>query len=259
MGHVVITGGSSGMGAALAKELAKRGQRVGLIARRSEQLAILVNEIRDAGGKASFATADVTDRGVVATAVGHLVEKQGPVDIIVANAGIGPATHTTVFDVDQMCFTMRVNFDGVVNTFAAVLPDMLERNSGHLAAVSSIGSLWGLPVFGAYSASKAAVSTLLESMATDLAPTGLRVTTIRPGFVNTPLIRDNPPMPMTLDCKEAARIMANGLLAGRRYISFPLRSLWLSAARFLVPDRIFDPIANRMTERMFPTPDREKH
>ena len=141
----LITGASTGIGNALARELARRGWAVGIVARRGELLEALAQEIRAAGGKAAWATADVTDRGAIRTAALQVATELGPIDLLVANAGVGSPGNAKRLPVDVWIATLRLNVDGVIYSVGAVLPEMLERKSGHLAVVSSVAGFRGLP------------------------------------------------------------------------------------------------------------------
>lgn len=229
----LITGASTGLGEALARELARRGWKIGLVARRAELLEALAEELRASGAEAAAATADVTDRAAMEGAVRALEAALGPTDLLVANAGGSQPSPATKVPVDALVDVMRLNYFGVVNAVGAVLPGMLERRAGHIAAVSSVASFRGLPAHGAYCASKAAVSTLFESFRTDLRGTGIAVTTIHPGFVETPLTKKNRfPMPFLMKADRAARIMADGLEARRADVTFPWQMAFLF--RYLV-------------------------
>ena len=248
MPHTLITGGSSGLGEALAVELARRGHDIGLIARREGELARVAERVRQAGGTACFAPASVTDPEALTAAVRTIEAELGAVDTLVAGAGIGKPTPAKRFDAAKINRVMRINFEGVVNSFGAVLPAMLERDSGHVAAISSIAAYRGLAPSGAYSASKAAVSTLLESFEVELHGTGVTVTTIHPGFVRTPIVAKNEfTMPMLMEPDEAARRMADGLEARKREINFPRRMHALMRALQVLPDPVFTAIFRRVT------------
>ena len=141
----VITGASSGIGAALARELAGSGFKVGLIARRIDRLHELAKEL---GASALVAQADVVDRAQIVAAIRHLAGNLGPIDLLIANAGVGLHTRLDPFNVEQIEHVIRVNLLGVVYSLEAVLPDMLQRRTGHLAAISSLAA------FGACRASR---------------------------------------------------------------------------------------------------------
>ncbi len=218
----LVTGASTGIGAALARELARRGYAVGLVARRGELLETLAQELVTGGGRAAWASADVTDRESTEAAVTQIAGTLGPIDLLVANAGGSEPSPAQKVPVDAAIRVMQLNYFGVLHAVGAVLPTMLARGAGHLAVVSSVASFRGMPTHGAYCASKAAVSTLFESFRIDLAGSGIAVTTIHPGFVATPLTEKNRhPMPFLMSAERAARIIADGLARRRTDVTFP--------------------------------------
>lgn len=239
----LITGASVGIGAALARELARRGHAVGLVARRAELLEALCAEIVAAGGKAAWAAADVTDRAQVEEAAARITAALGPIDLLVANAGTGVAVKAASAPVDAWMQVFRLNLDGVVYSVGAVLPGMVARNGGHLAVVSSIAGYRGLPGNGAYSASKAAVTTFFEALRVDLKSHGIAVSTIHPGFIKTPLTDKNRfPMPFLMPAERAATLIADGLAARRSEINFPWQMVWLLKLARLLPNWVYDGI-----------------
>ncbi len=214
---------------------------MGLIARRRELLDALAAEISAAGGKAAVAAADTTDRAALTEAVATLEAALGPTELLIANAGIAFPTPVHKDPVDGVQLIMRVNFDGVLYAVGAVLPGMIERKRGHISVVSSVAGFRGLPNNGAYSASKAAVTTLFESWRVELKRRGVAVTAIHPGFVKTPLTDKNRhPMPFLISAEVAARIVADGLEKRRAEITFPWRmKLLMNIARF-IPNWLWD-------------------
>src|ERR1700749_1739605 len=155
---VLITGASSGIGRALALELGKRGARLGLTARRAEELSKVAEEVSRAGGQALVLPADVRSAEEINKVAERVREKWGRVDVLIANAGMSTTTAGAQLDAAEAGDVITINVIGVVNSVASVLPDMLKRGEGHLVAISSLASYRGLPKSGAYSASKAAVS-----------------------------------------------------------------------------------------------------
>jgi len=233
----VITGASSGIGWALARALAADGARVGLVARRREELERLAAEIARAGGTAAVAPADVAERQAVVAAVGDLAARLGPVDLLVANAGVGAPTRLEPFNVAEIEKMFRVNTLGVVYAIEAVLPEMLRRGRGHLAAVSSLGAYKGLPGESAYCASKAAVNTFLEGLRIQLRGRGIAVTTICPGFVRTPMTSVNAfHMPFLLEADEAARRIVRALGRRKKVFNFPWPMALLMRLTRWLPD-----------------------
>jgi short-subunit dehydrogenase len=218
----VITGASSGIGFELARCLAREGCKVGLIARRIDKLNALGTEITAAGGTAACVAADVGDRKQTVAAINEVAAKLGPVDLLIANAGVGMPTlldQSNIEDVEQM---FRVNLLGVVYALEAVLPEMVRRKSGHVAAVSSLASYKGLPGESAYCASKAAVNTYMEGLRIQLREHDVSVTTICPGFVQTPMTQANKfKMPFLLQADQAARKIVRALARRRKVYNFP--------------------------------------
>lgn len=210
--HAIITGASAGIGAALAHELSGRGYRVGLIARRAEQLEQVADSVRKAGGEAAWATADVTDKDGLAAAIRELEAAQGPCEVLVCNAGVIGLQFADTFSADEVVHIMNVNFNGCVYGVEAVLPGMLERGRGQLVAISSVAGFRGLPTWSAYSASKSAVSTFWESLRVELKPRGITCTTVQPGFIETDMVKGNKnPMPFLLTPEELSRRVAGAI------------------------------------------------
>ena len=248
----VIPGASSGIGWALAKALAAEGCKVGLVARRREQLAALAQEIEQAGGAAAYAPADVAEREPTLAAIRAVAEQLGPVDLLVANAGVGAPTRLEPLNVHDVEKMFRVNVLGVVYAIEAVLPAMLARGRGHLAAVSSMAAYKGLPGESGYTASKAAVNNYLEGLRVQLRGRGVAVTTVCPGFVATPMTADHRfHMPFLLTADEAARRIVKALRRRRKVYNFPWQtSLLMKLARWM-PDWL---LARMMKRKAGPTP-----
>lgn len=218
----VITGASSGIGWALAKALAAAGYQVGLVARRVDRLTALAEEIRQAGGMAAVAVADVGSRDQVLAAMTSLRAALGPIDLLVANAGMGMPTRIEPVNATEIEAIFRVNVLGVVYALEAVLPEMLQRRQGHIAGISSMAAYKGFPGKSAYCASKAALNNYLEGLRVQLREQGVLVTTICPGFVATPMTEKNPfPMPWLLSPEEAARRIVRALRRKRKVYNFP--------------------------------------
>lgn len=181
----IVTGASSGIGLATARELARRGMRVALVARRRERLAELAQEIQKAGGNASVHVCDVAERSAVEAAWREIEGAWGGVDLLVNNAGY---VHHTLFvnhDLDDVERMLRVNYLGTVYWIKLALPGMRKRGGGAIVNLSSLAGILPQPDEAAYSAAKAAVSALSEVLSYELEPYGIHVLAVHPGLVRT--------------------------------------------------------------------------
>jgi NADP-dependent 3-hydroxy acid dehydrogenase YdfG len=230
----VITGTSSGIGRETAKILAAEGCRVGLVARREAHLRELAAEI---GDSACVAAADVRDFASLGAAVATIRGTLGPIDLAIANAGVDRPTRldpVNVADVEEM---FHVNVLGMVNTFAAVLPEMLARRSGRVVAVSSLAGYRGLPGESAYCASKAAVISYMDGLRIQLRGTGVFATTVCPGFVQTAMTAHHAfQMPGVMSAEAAAGRIVRAVKSGRKVCDFPWQVSLITKLSRWVPD-----------------------
>jgi short-subunit dehydrogenase len=246
----IVTGASSGIGWALAHTLAAEGCKLGLLARRRDQLTELAAEIEKSGGTATYAVADVTQREQTVAAIREVASRLGPVELLIANAGVGAPTTVEPFNVGDVEKMFQVNVLGTVYAFEAVLPQMLERRRGHLAAVSSLAAYKGLPGESGYTSSKAAVNVFLDGLRVQLRGKGIAVTTICPGFVLTPMTEVNEfKMPWLLQADEAARRIVRALQRKRKVYNFPWQmALFMKFARW-APDWLVERMMQTYNEK----------
>ncbi|MDQ1592288.1 MAG: hypothetical protein QOG71_2915 [Pyrinomonadaceae bacterium] len=238
---VLITGASSGIGEALAVEFGRRGASVGLLARREEVLREVAGKVEAAGGRALAVAVDVRDAGEVKAAVGKVSARFGRVDVLVANAGKGEITLAREFDIEVVTEVLSVNLLGAMNSVAAVLPEMLARGAGQIVGISSLAAYRGFPGSGAYCASKAALSTFFESLRIELRPRHIYVTTIHPGFIDTPMTRGrNRKMPFLLDAERAAQLMLGAIESRRRTYAFPWQLATIARVGRWLPAALYD-------------------
>ncbi|QDL91664.1 SDR family NAD(P)-dependent oxidoreductase [Paroceanicella profunda] len=234
-GTVWITGASSGIGAALAGLMAGRSDRLAISARSGAALG----EIAAAAPGMLACPLDVTDRGAVAACVAAL-EADGPIDLAVLNAGTWALMESADLDASALRRGMEVNYLGVVNALEALLPHMLARGAGHIAITASVAGYRGLPKSVAYGPTKAALINLAETLRCELAPRGITVTVICPGFVDTPMTRDNPfPMPSIVSAQDAAREILRGLERKAWKIAFPRGFARVMALLRVMPDALY--------------------
>jgi short-subunit dehydrogenase len=215
-----ITGGSSGIGAALAHELCRRGARVAITARRAERLADVA---ASAPGEAHALPGDVREPAALEEVVAAVEANVGPIDLAVLNAGIWTQVDVGKWDSAIIREHIETNFMGMVHALDAVLPRMLARRSGTIVGVASVAGYRGYTRAEAYGPSKAAEINLLESLRVDLGPLGVDVQLVNPGFVRTPLTEANDfPMPFMIEAPDAARRIADAIEKGKAETVFPL-------------------------------------
>jgi short-subunit dehydrogenase len=240
-GTVLITGASSGIGEALAYRYAAGGARLALCARRAEELGRVAEKVRDLGGEAMCIPVDVTDPAAAADAVRKADRDLGSLDMVIANAGRGDTLLATRLTWEHVAAVVDVNLRGALATLVAAVPVMIAQQSGHLVGVSSLAGVRGLPTSAAYSASKAGLSTFLESLRIDLRPVGIRVTDVQPGFVATPINEGAPyPMPFRWPVEKAARHIVRRLERGPAVIAFPWPLMLATRIARLLPAWLYD-------------------
>ena len=236
---VLITGASSGIGRALALRLAECGAKVGLVARREELLMELAGQLQGLGAMAAVAVADVSKRGEMQRATQHIRERLGPIDVLIANAGVGMPTLLDPLNVGDVERMFQVNVFGVIYAIEAVLPEMVRRRSGRIAAVSSMAAFKGLPGESAYCATKAAVNVYLEGLRIQLRSHGVAVTIACPGFVATPMTEANDfAMPFLIGADRAAASILHAIHRRKKLHRFPRRMSWLMHLARWLPDWI---------------------
>ncbi len=240
--RVFITGASSGLGAALAHHYAGQGAQLGLVARRAELLAALAAGLP--GGRDRHVTyaLDVCDAAALHAAAEDFVARHGLPDIVIANAGVSAGTLTEEEeDLAVFARILQVNVLGMIHTFQPFAAAMHRAGSGRLVGIASVAGIRGLPGAGAYCASKAAVISYLESLRVELHGSGVRVTTILPGYVDTPMTEVNPyPMPFMLPADVAARRIARQIARGASYAVVPWQMGLVARLLRLLPDVVYD-------------------
>ena len=221
---VLLTGAARGIGRATASALAEDGHRLALIDREPTGLGTIAEELRGRGTVVESEVADVADRDGLIAAFGRLEAVVGPIEVLVACAGVGRIARGVELDTSGLRAMLEVNVLGVAHAIEAILPGMVARGSGHLVGISSVAGFRGLPWMPGYSASKAALSTYLEALRPALKRRGVRITTVCPGFVRTGLTAETPfrrPVAM-LEPERAAASIARAVALRPRDCTFPL-------------------------------------
>lgn len=217
---VVISGASSGIGLALARHYLERGATVAALARRGDLLQALAAEFPD---KVYCYTLDVRDAPAIQQAASDFMARVGVPDIVIANAGVSRGTLTEYVE-DEEVFQniMDINVLGMVKTFQPFLAAMRNVRHGTLVGISSVAGFRGLPGSGAYSASKAAAISYMESLRVEMYSSGVKVVTLCPGYIKTPMTDVNTyPMPFILEANVAARRMAHVIDRGASFAVVP--------------------------------------
>jgi len=237
---VFITGASSGIGAALARHYAEQGATLGLAARRQQALTDLLADLP--GRHAAYAL-DVSDAPALAAAAADFTARHGAPDIVIANAGVSVGTLSECPE-DLAAFrkVMDTNVYGMAATFAPFIGPMAAAGGDRrLVGIASVAGIRGLPGAEAYSASKAAAIAYLESLRLEMAPKGIKVVTIAPGYIETPMTAINPyPMPFLLPAAEAARRFARAVAKGTSYTVIPWQMGVVAKILRLLPNWLYD-------------------
>jgi short-subunit dehydrogenase len=240
--RVFITGASSGIGAALARAYAARGAKLGLVARRSAALQNLADALPC---ECLVLTADVRDNNSMQQAAAKFTERFGAADIVIANAGVSHGTATERSE-DLATFeeVLDINVLGIVRTFQPFIAAMRLANRGALVGIASVAGFRGLPGSSAYSASKAAAISYLESVRVELHGSGICVTTLCPGYIATPMTARNPyPMPFMMSAEQAAKKMILAIDAQRNFVVLPWQMAIIGRMMRLLPNRLYDTLA----------------
>ena len=237
--RVIITGASSGIGAALAHRYAASGATLGLMARRASALRDIAAPLPV---RCETYPLDVRDAAALGEAARHFIATHGCPDIVIANAGVSVGTLTEhAEDAGVLEEVLDTNVIGMVNTFRPFIAPMRERGSGSLVGIASVAGYRGLPGAAAYSASKAAVISCLESLRVELHATGVNVITLCPGYIATPLTEKNPyPMPFLMSAEQAAAKIVSLIARGRRYAVIPWQMAVVARALRLMPNWLYD-------------------
>ena len=247
MSHYFITGASAGIGSALAKMLADDGHTVSAVARRKQRLAEIENSTDLFRGYA----ADVRDADAIAAAVNSSHDTFGPVDVAILNAGIYVPQDGKHIEPGVYADHMNINYMGVVNALAAVVPKMLAAGRGHIILISSVAGWRGLPKAAAYGPTKAALISLAESLYFDLTPKNIKIQVICPGFVDTEATALNDfDMPDLMSAETAAKHIITKMKSDMFSISFP--KSFTRKMRFLkfLPDRLYFSLVGKQTGAM---------
>ncbi|QQS41904.1 MAG: SDR family NAD(P)-dependent oxidoreductase [Acidobacteriota bacterium] len=248
---VFLTGASSGIGAEMAVQMALKGAKLGLVARRESELERVAEAVREVGGEARVFPADVTEAASLRAAADAFRSEFGSIDVMIANAGVsGNNRETQMIAPESVAKVIGINLLGAVNSVAAVLPEMLEQGSGHLVAISSLAGYRGLPKSAAYSGSKAGMTAFFESLRVDFGPNGIDVSIIAPGFIKTPLTSGRKKkLPFLLETEDGAARIVRAIADKKKFYAFPWQLATIVRISSILPPSIYDRIAGRARYR----------
>jgi len=246
MKRVFITGASSGLGAAFARRYAEQGAILGLVARRRELLETLAASLPNAQHHRVYVL-DVTDHAALADAAADFISAAGGVDVVIANAGVSAGTLTEYAeDLAVFSHILATNVTASVATFSPFIATMKRQAAAgnrdcRLVGIASVAGIRGLPGAEAYSASKAAVISYCESLRVELKASGIRVVTIAPGYIDTPMTEKNPyPMPFLMPPNAFAEKAVAAIDAGVSYRVIPWQMGVVAKILRLLPDSLYD-------------------
>jgi short-subunit dehydrogenase len=237
--RVVITGASSGIGAALARAYGAQGAALCLIARREIELKRLAAQL---GGNCSVYALDVRDAEALRRAAVDFIARHGCPDVVIANAGVSLGT-LTEYAADAQVFqdVIDINVMGMVKTFQPFVTGMREAGKGALVGIASVAGYRGLPGAAAYSASKAAAISYLESLRVELRASGVKVITICPGYIETPMTEQNPyPMLFIMSAETAARKIMAIIESGQTFAVIPWQMAIAARVLRMLPNWLYD-------------------
>jgi len=244
---ILLTGASGGIGLALSRQLAKEKVNLALLARRENILRQLADELKDSGSVMLPVKCDVSNRDETARACREIQARFGHVDIAIFNSGLSHRADVDDFRVDIAREIFDVNVFGMLNFVGDLLPDFIKRKEGTIVGVTSLADCRGLPKNRFYSASKAAATAFLESLRVELKEHGIKVITVKPGFVKTPMTEGNLyPKPFLMTPEKAAAIIIKGIIKEKTMIQFPLPIVLGSKLLKAMPDFLYERIAARI-------------
>ena len=237
-----ITGASSGIGQAMAWRFYQAGYSLALVARRTDEIRAWAQSQGMSPERFQVYGADVSEIDSIVGATEQCLQQQGVPDVVVANAGISIGMDTAIrADLDVMARTFATNNTGMAATFHAFITPMVRRGSGQLVGVASAAGIRGLPGHGAYCASKAAVIGYCESLRGELRPSGVKVVTICPGYIDTPLTQKNRyGMPFLMPAEAFADKAFDAIEAGTSYRVIPWQMGWVTKLLRVLPNAVFD-------------------
>jgi short-subunit dehydrogenase len=243
--NILITGASSGIGYQLAKDLAKEGANLAILARRKKILDDLAEELKSLNTKIITAYCDVTSKPSVKDAFDFVKNKLGQIDIAILNAGTSHRLSIEEYNSTSIDEVFNVNMLGIVNCLDEIVPEFIEKKEGYIVGVTSLAETRGFPLSAAYCSSKAGASIFLESIRIELKKYNVKVINVKPGFVKTPMTDKNEFwMPFLMNVERASKIILKGIKKEKRIVQFPMPTVFGAKLLRFLPNSLFDYFAN---------------
>ena len=244
---VLITGASTGIGKAIAVKFLETNCELVLVARHTELIKEYLNKSPITNNQSLIIKCDVTNKIEVANAYKQIIEKFGKVDVAILNAGVGHNVTVENYDSRFAEETFGANIFGIVYWVEQLLPGFVKRKEGIIAGISSLADNRGFSGSGFYCASKAAASIYLEGLRVELKHYGIKVITVKPGFVKTPMTDQNKfKMPFLMEPDKAAHIIIDGIKKEKRVIQFPLPMVLLTRFVGLLPGSLYEWVSGKL-------------
>ena len=239
--NILITGASSGIGYQLAKDLVKQGANLALLARRKNIIDNLAEESKSFPSKIITAFCNVTSKESVKEAFDFVKKEFENIDIAILNSGASYRMKVEDFNSDHIEEIFNVNLIGMIYCLNELIPDFIKNKNGCIVGNSSLSEVRGFPGSAAYASSKAAVSTFLESIRIELKKYNVKVITIKPGFIKTPMTDKNEfHMPFLMEVEKASQIILKGIKKEKDIIQFPLPTVLGAKFLRIIPDKLFN-------------------
>jgi short-subunit dehydrogenase len=248
--NVVITGASSGIGKNLALQLAKEGCSLALLARRIEELEIVAHQVSKYNVMVKIYKCDVTNKDEVEKVFSQVKKIFGSIDIVILNAGVSFRTDARKDESAKAVQTFAVNVLGMIYCAGQVIPDFIQAKKGMIVGISSLAESRGFPRSGFYCASKAAASIYLESLRVELKKYNIKVLTVKPGFVKTPMTDKNEfDMPFLIPVEKAVQIIIDGIKKEKKIIQFTFGAVLGIKILKMLPNWLFDLLSQNQLKK----------
>lgn len=246
---ILITGASSGIGLSIAECLSQYDCKLILIARRIEKLEEIKVKLRNNKAEISAYKCDVSNKNEVQNTFGCVISKYSFIDIAIMNSGVGKRIKPENFNSNDADEIYGVNMFGIIYWMELLLPEFISKNKGMIVGVSSLADRRGYSGSGFYCSSKAAVSILLEGLRVELSSYNIKILTVRPGFVKTPMTDVNEfKMPFMISPEKAAKKIIEGIKKEKNIIEFPWQIVFLTKLIELLPNRFYEFLARKQYE-----------